>query len=67
MAKRTEDFVRLFAVNPRRIHGLVAAIVPNAADADALCMVGQLGWVPTARPETKGVSLERIQEELASA
>ena len=30
----------------------------------ALCMVGQLIWVLTTMPETKGVSLERIQEEL---
>ena len=30
----------------------------------ALCMVGQLVWVLTVMPETKGVSLERIQEEL---
>lgn len=33
-AARTEDFIRLFAVNQRRIYGLVAAMVPNAADAD---------------------------------
>ena len=30
----------------------------------ALCMVGQLVWVLTVMPETKGVSLEGIQEEL---
>jgi sugar porter (SP) family MFS transporter len=30
----------------------------------ALCMVGQLVWVLTIMPETKGVSLEKIQEEL---
>jgi sugar porter (SP) family MFS transporter len=30
----------------------------------ALCMVGQLVWVLTIMPETKGISLERIQEEL---
>ena len=30
----------------------------------ALCMVGQLFWVLTVMPETKGVSLEKIQEEL---
>lgn len=30
----------------------------------ALCMVGQLIWVLTVMPETKGVSLERIQEKL---
>ncbi|HVN80943.1 MAG TPA: sugar porter family MFS transporter [Terriglobia bacterium] len=30
----------------------------------ALCMVGQLFWVLTTMPETKGVSLEKIQEEL---
>ena len=30
----------------------------------ALCMVGQLLWVLTVMPETKGVSLERTQEEL---
>jgi sugar porter (SP) family MFS transporter len=29
----------------------------------ALCMVGQLFWVLTMMPETKGVSLEKIQEE----
>ncbi|MFN8007880.1 MAG: sugar porter family MFS transporter [Terriglobia bacterium] len=30
----------------------------------ALCMVGQLIWVLTVMPETKGISLEKIQEEL---
>jgi sugar porter (SP) family MFS transporter len=30
----------------------------------AICMVGQLFWVLTVMPETKGFSLERIQEEL---
>jgi len=30
----------------------------------ALCMVGQIAWVLTIMPETKGISLERIQEEL---
>jgi MFS family permease len=30
----------------------------------ALCMVAQLVWVLTMMPETKGVSLERIQQEL---
>jgi MFS transporter, SP family, xylose:H+ symportor len=30
----------------------------------ALCMVGQLAWVLAVMPETKGVSLERIQESL---
>jgi sugar porter (SP) family MFS transporter len=30
----------------------------------ALCMVGQLIWVIMVMPETKGTSLERIQEEL---
>jgi sugar porter (SP) family MFS transporter len=30
----------------------------------ALCMVGQLVWVLTVMPETKGVSLEKIQEKL---
>jgi sugar porter (SP) family MFS transporter len=30
----------------------------------ALCMVGQLLWVLTVMPETKGVSLEKIQDEL---
>ena len=30
----------------------------------ALCMVGQLIWVLTIMPETKGVSLEKIQESL---
>lgn len=30
----------------------------------ALCMVGQLLWVIFIMPETKGVSLEKIQEEL---
>ena len=30
----------------------------------ALCMVGQLLWVLMVMPETKGVSLERIQESL---
>lgn len=30
----------------------------------ALCMVGQLIWVLTIMPETKGTSLERIQENL---
>jgi MFS family permease len=30
----------------------------------ALCSVGQLIWVVTAMPETKGVSLEQIQQKL---
>jgi MFS transporter, SP family, xylose:H+ symportor len=30
----------------------------------AVCMVGQLLWVATIMPETKGVSLEKIQESL---
>jgi hypothetical protein len=30
----------------------------------ALCMVGQFVWVIWVMPETKGVSLEKIQEEL---
>lgn len=30
----------------------------------ALCMVGQLVWVVTVMPETKGISLEKIQQEL---
>ena len=30
----------------------------------ALCMVGQLAWVLLVMPETKGVSLEKIQEKL---
>jgi sugar porter (SP) family MFS transporter len=30
----------------------------------ALCMVGQLVWVLMVMPETKGISLEKIQEEL---
>jgi MFS transporter, SP family, xylose:H+ symportor len=30
----------------------------------ALCMVGQLAWVLRVMPETKGVSLEKIQEKL---
>ena len=30
----------------------------------AMCMVGQLVWVLTIMPETKGVSLEKIQESL---
>lgn len=30
----------------------------------ALCMVGQLLWVLFLMPETKGVSLERIQKRL---
>ena len=30
----------------------------------ALCMVGQLLWVLLVMPETKGISLERIQQEL---
>ncbi|MFA5189393.1 MAG: sugar porter family MFS transporter [Verrucomicrobiia bacterium] len=30
----------------------------------ALCCVGQLVWVLTAMPETKGISLEKIQKEL---
>jgi len=33
-AERTEEFIRLFVANQRRIYGLVAAMVPNAADAD---------------------------------
>lgn len=34
MAERTEEFIRLFAANQRRIYGLVATMVPNMADAD---------------------------------
>ncbi|MFB3779151.1 MAG: sugar porter family MFS transporter [Bryobacteraceae bacterium] len=30
----------------------------------AACMVGQLVWVLTVMPETKGISLEKIQEKL---
>ena len=30
----------------------------------ALCMVGQLVWVLMVMPETKGISLEKIQEKL---
>jgi SP family xylose:H+ symportor-like MFS transporter len=30
----------------------------------AMCMVGQLVWVLIVMPETKGISLERIQQEL---
>lgn len=30
----------------------------------ALCCVGQLVWVLTSMPETKGISLEKIQKEL---
>ncbi len=30
----------------------------------AVCMVGQLAWVLLVMPETKGVSLEKIQEKL---
>ena len=30
----------------------------------ALCMVGQPFWVLTVMPETKGISLEKIQQEL---
>ena len=29
-----------------------------------LCMAGQLVWVLTVMPETKGISLEKIQQEL---
>lgn len=29
-----------------------------------ICMVGQLIWVLTVMPETKGVSLEEIQKKL---
>ena len=30
----------------------------------ALCMVGQLVWVLLVKPETRVVSLEKIQEKL---
>jgi SP family xylose:H+ symportor-like MFS transporter len=33
----------------------------------AVCMVGQLIWVLTVMPETKGISLEKIQKELGIA
>ncbi len=33
----------------------------------AVCMVGQLVWVLTVMPETKGISLEKIQKELGIA
>jgi len=32
-----------------------------------LCMIGQLVWVLTIMPETKGISLEKIQKELEIA
>jgi hypothetical protein len=30
----------------------------------ALCCVGQLIWVLAVMPETKGISLEKIQQQL---
>ena len=33
-AARTEEFVRAFAANQRRIYGLVAALIPHPSDAD---------------------------------
>lgn len=36
----------------------------NAFTFFAVCMVGQLLWVLLAMPETKGISLERIQKHL---
>ena len=30
----------------------------------AVCMVGQLAWAVLVMPETKGLSLEKIQEQL---
>ena len=30
----------------------------------AVCMVGQLIWVLSVMPETKGISLEKIQKQL---
>jgi len=33
----------------------------------ALCMVGQLLWVLSVMPETKGISLEKIQKEMGIA
>jgi MFS transporter, SP family, xylose:H+ symportor len=33
----------------------------------AVCMVGQLVWVLTVMPETKGISLEKIQKQLGIA
>ena len=44
---------------------LIAAVAGWTAFACyALCMVGQLVWVLLVMPETKGVSLEKIQEKL---
>ncbi len=33
----------------------------------ALCMIGQLVWVLTFMPETKGISLEKIQNKMGIA
>jgi MFS transporter, SP family, xylose:H+ symportor len=58
-------------------HWLMAAVIswtfPMIAAASgwmtfafyALCCVGQLVWVLTTMPETKGFSLEQIQQKLA--
>jgi sugar porter (SP) family MFS transporter len=44
---------------------MIAAVAGWTAFAFyALCMVGQLVWVLLVMPETKGVSLEKIQERL---
>jgi SP family xylose:H+ symportor-like MFS transporter len=44
---------------------MIAAVAGWTAFAFyALCMVGQLVWVLLVMPETKGVSLEKIQEKL---
>jgi hypothetical protein len=44
---------------------MIAAVAGWTAFAFyALCMVGQLVWVILIMPETKGVSLEKIQEKL---
>ena len=58
------------------VHWIMAALIsltfPMIAEVSAthifafyaLCMVGQLIWVLTVMPETKGVPLEEIQEKL---
>lgn len=35
-ASRTEEFMRLFLANERRIYGLIVSLVPNLTDADDL-------------------------------
>ncbi|WP_425397529.1 sugar porter family MFS transporter [Aeoliella sp.] len=55
----------IFAAAISQTFPLIADVAGGAVFAFyAVCMVGQLIWVLTAMPETKGVPLEKIQEQM---